>query len=545
MQEHLKKIILDSDSRGEFFLFNQIADPASPDRGALVRSFNMPQPKTTIYGLTTLLALYLTPGSAFFRSPRALAGVEAGLAYVERSQRPGGTFDLPDCNFASAPDTAFCVKRLLPVCRLLMQRGECPELLARIRRVMEKAAEGIAAGGFHTPNHRWAIASVLTVCSQLFDRPAFRGKAEEYLREGIDCAESGEYSERSAGNYNRINNDAMLLLYEETGDETYLETVRRNLKMMFCYFEPDGSIFTGNSTRYDSGLKVYPKDYYFEYLYMAWKTGDPEFAAAANRIMADQAARGERAPDCLALLLTHPALLDYEPQGCAYPQAYRRNFAGSGIVRVRDGAWSCSVLAGHPDFFRFQSGALRARVRIGMSFFEKRLFEASSITEKDGVYTLKADWKGWFYKPLAEKPATSDWWAMDQSKREIAPGPALSASVEIAQIEDGVSLRFHTRGCDRVPFKIVVSVDPGAFIRADGFLCEARPCAALAVKSGMLTIARGADGIEIGPAFASHFFVEGKEGGDRGSEALCSLYFTGYTSADRTITFRRLHGLFQ
>ena len=68
------------------------------------------------------------------------------------------------------------------------------------------------------------------------------------LKEGNDCNEDGEYAERSAGNYNRINNDAMIMLAVATGDESYYAPVLRNLEMMLTYIDPDDSIFTNNST---------------------------------------------------------------------------------------------------------------------------------------------------------------------------------------------------------------------------------------------------------------------------------------------------------
>ena len=126
--------------------------------------------------------------------------------------------------------------------------------------------EGLKIGGFHTPNHRWAIASVLLECWKLFGNEEWKQQAYQYLNEGIDCNEDGEFAERSAGNYNRINNDAMISIADSTGDDIYLDYAVRNLWMMMTYIEPDGSIFTANSTRQDRGKTVYPKDYYIEYL---------------------------------------------------------------------------------------------------------------------------------------------------------------------------------------------------------------------------------------------------------------------------------------
>ena len=64
-------------------------------------------------------------------------------------------------------------------------------------------------GGFHTPNHRWAIAGMLKLCGRLFNDDVMYASADRYLAEGIDCNEDGEYAEKSAGNYNSVNNDAM------------------------------------------------------------------------------------------------------------------------------------------------------------------------------------------------------------------------------------------------------------------------------------------------------------------------------------------------
>lgn len=54
--------------------------------------------------------------------------------------------------------------------------------------------------------------------------------------------------------------------------------------MTLTYIEPDGSIFTDNSTRWDNGMLVYPKNYYSEYLEMGIVKEIPEFLDMANYI---------------------------------------------------------------------------------------------------------------------------------------------------------------------------------------------------------------------------------------------------------------------
>ena len=49
------------------------------------------------------------------------------------------------------------------------------------------AADGLLCGGFHTPNHRWVIASSLMVSADFFGKDEYAKGAEGYLAEGIDC----------------------------------------------------------------------------------------------------------------------------------------------------------------------------------------------------------------------------------------------------------------------------------------------------------------------------------------------------------------------
>lgn len=543
MNQYLPKIIRDSEGRAELFERNQITDRQSDQYGGFVEEKLWTQPKSTIYKLTTLLSLYNTPQSRYYHSGEAMERIQAALDYVIRFQHEDGTFDYVNCNFHSAPDTAFCVKRLLPSFLFLQKNRDVPgsgEALKKIEGILRRGAEGIRQGGFHTPNHRWAIASVLMACANLFQEEKLRARAEEYLREGIDCNQYGEFSERSSGNYNRVNDEAMLTLYEETGDRQYLDCAVRNLKMMFSYFEPDGTIFTKNSTRYDSWKKVYPKDYYFDYLYLAYLTKEPVFAAAANRIMEDILARGDRTPDCLNRFLIHPELADYEPQGCGFPEKCRMENPASGIVRVRSGNVSCTMLSKTPYFLYFQAGALSVCARLGIIFFDKRSFQPDGISVGPEGCTLTQTMKGWYYTPFREKPKTSDWWEMDNASREIAPGPDLRITLSAAEEEDGIALRIRTEGCERVPFKIELGVESGCFVRTDGFLCTASAGEKIVARTGSLELSKGPDCIKIGPCFGSHFHIGGKDGAEDTDDTLFHIYFTGFTNTDRTIRFQRV-----
>ena len=288
MRKHYERILHDSEGRVQRYLDIQILDENSPFCGGFPKADSLAEPKTAIYRATTMTACYLNPESRYYLDAELGRRLTLALAFVRRSQRPGGYFDLINCNFFSGPDTAFCTKRLLPayvyLCKVVdgalpaapEAKAAAAELKPKYEAIIRDAADALCHCGFHTPNHRWAIASVLMLCAKLFDKPECRTAAEAILKEGNDCNEDGEYAERSAGNYNRINNDAMIMLAVATGDESYYAPVLRNLEMMLTYIDPDDSIFTNNSTRWDMGKKIYPREYYLEYLYMGYTCRKPE-----------------------------------------------------------------------------------------------------------------------------------------------------------------------------------------------------------------------------------------------------------------------------
>ena len=107
----------------------------------------------------------------------------------------------------------------------------------------------------------------------------------------------------------------------------------RKLEMMLTYIDPDDSIFTNNSTRWDMGKKIYPREYYLEYLYMGYTCRKPELLDAANAIMQMVERHALRSFDCLINLMLLPELAALEHEGSATPTNYHKYYEGSGIVR--------------------------------------------------------------------------------------------------------------------------------------------------------------------------------------------------------------------
>ena len=108
MRNHYQRILQDSDDRVRRFLEVQILDTTSPFYGGFPKADSLAEPKTAIYRATTMTACLLNPDSRYYLDGELTRRLELALAFVRRSQRPGGYFDLINCIFYSGPDTAFC-----------------------------------------------------------------------------------------------------------------------------------------------------------------------------------------------------------------------------------------------------------------------------------------------------------------------------------------------------------------------------------------------------------------------------------------------------
>ena len=432
----------------EDYLAKQVKDSSRPDYGRMPSEII--EGKLTIYLLTNAVCLYFCKESRYYKDEKLFDAIKTGLSFIERWQRDDGSLDYPSCNFYSAPDTSFCFRRLYGAWNILekhAQTEEEKELQNRYLILLLRCIPILLYGGFHTPNHRWAVMSVLFTLANVVEQngqPALevprypkeyfsedqiprtveelvrklRDRANQYLAEGIDGDEDGEYAERSTGNYNAVVDKSLISAYEATGDEKFLGYVERNLNMMLYYIDGDDTIFTQNSTRQDHGTKQYADKYFYLYTYMADKTGNPLFDAAAHKIIKDNMERADLAQDCMYIFMMYDWLLDYEFKGYGFLPEYRKFFRGSQVLRVKKENYVYSVLNNKAAFLFLKFGSLPIGLRIGESYCDIRNFIPKSIEVKDNGCVLKAEAGGWYYQPFKEDQGTSDWWAMDHTKRD-------------------------------------------------------------------------------------------------------------------------------
>ncbi len=565
MRRYWDHLVRSTEKRVEDFLERQIRDRGREDFGRM--ESQVIEGKETIYQLTNALCVYFCQESGYYKDAGLWTAILDGVGFVERWQRPDGSLDYPICNFYSAPDTAFCFRRLYGAWEVLRRYGSTEkekELQERYLILLLRCIPILLYGGFHTPNHRWAVLAAL-LCEEKLVRenpelaletadfaacsyasPAsfsdgeelcvrLRERAGQYLAEGIDGDEDGGYAERSTGNYNAVVDKSLMLAYEMTGDEDFLGYVERNLEMMLYYFDGDDTIFTQNSTRQDQGKAVYGDPYFYLYTYMAARTGSSRLDGAAHKFIADNRKRGDLAPDCLYIFMTHEELRRYEFRGYGFPETYRKYFPASQVLRVRKPGYVYTVLNHRAGFLFLKFGSLPLALRIGEAYCDVRNFVPQRMETEEGGCTLTAETEGWYYQPLKEPQGTSDWWRMDHSKRERLVTSRLRITVRIRELENGLSVTVKSEGLDGLPLRVELEIPAGGVLENETVRLTAGKGESLILKSGELKLRYGNQKLKVGPGYGTHSF-QGHYSGEKKNEAGYSVFLNDYTPYERTFS---------
>lgn len=482
MRNHYELLVKMNDRSVKGFLANQCLEEGhelygiTPNHG-----LGYVSAEQGIGGAATLMMAYYTPESEYYRNDLLLERGMLALKNAMELQHEDGSIDLPQTNFSCAATMAFTIFHMGPAMKLMRAFNQHTaiedEADALYTQFLNRAADGMLAGGFHTPNHRWVISSALSYCYNLLNRQDCLDEINLYLNEGMDCDEEGEYTERSAGTYNIICNNALIVLAQELNMPELLDHVRRNLHMVMKYIEPDNLINTLNSTRQDVGTAPNRSSYYSNFLNMAILTGDQEFAWMADDIAKDVEAsmvmgqplntpyphyhqfilQPERMETMLALTGVEPDL------------TYDKYFEVSGLVRWRKGDVSATLIKERPLFAKFQWANHTIHLRLAGSFYARAQFRAQEITPIENGYRLTFHDRWGYKRPLAEKPATSVWREMDHSKREQAMMKDFDFCVEVRFIgERSIEVTLNASGCERVPSKFEIMLQPeGRYIKDD------------------------------------------------------------------------------
>ena len=550
-------LLENAEERAVYFLDRQYGEE-SPYSGAVPAAdrFAPPEVRNTSIPLLELITLWLYPVSRFYANPEIPISAERALTYLKRVQRPSGNMDLSDCNFDSPPDSGFFLWDLIPLYRLLEKPGAlnpgtalpaeitkaAAVLLGKVKELIMPALEGIRTGGFHTANHRWVLASSLTAGYKLTGNEAYLERARQYLAEGLDCNEDGEYSERSAI-YNAVNNEAMIMLFEELGDKKYLSYVQRNLKMMVIFFEDDGSLFTGNSTRQDRGKKMYGGYYFYQYLYIAHHLEDEEAAKMAAFIASDFIkSRRQGGPSCLPSMLLRPVLKFPAEQKKAFTLPdYNRYLKSSGVVRYKKGKFSFSLLHDNPTWLCFNHGTLSAYCRASFGYFHYGNATIKNLETLKDCYRFSFRAEGWYFEPL-EKPASDlvNFRTEDHSvrRRQYPNYTELQITVRFPGEgrENGIDISFAATGINGVHYCFEFVLPAGIPVSGDHFTLLPKPGDYILLKNGGITLRDNTSCLSIRGGFAdTDLFATSRNSAPRSQEGF-TLYMNGTSPFSRTVS---------
>jgi hypothetical protein len=504
--------------------------PRQQPDGGLLDQYDIPLPHAAASFIATLASVCLAPESKFHRGSELIGRMERAATALKRMQHPDGTIDLPSTNFGSPPDTAFVLEPVCATLEVLRARGypETHALEAQLESFVRAGSSALLTGGVHTANHRWVVTAALARCDHLFPDTRYRDRIEEWLAEGVDLDEDGQYTERSTGVYNAVCDLALMTVARMIGRPTLLEPVRQNLSAMLYFLRPNGEVATEISRRQDRFTAATLRPYYRAYRYMGRLDQNGVFAQTADAIEREQGAAlaGE-----LIYLHESPELLGDPTDRSPLPTNYDSLFPRYNFVHIRRHSYDATVLGGHSRFFSFRNGgAVVEAVRMASAFFGKGQFTgALAWRQGDALYSLSQELEADYLQPLSAEQRRGGLldWDTSRAVRRRSNLFRLQARVDLREKPNLFLLSLEASGTERVPLAVEIVLRPGGKLAGAGLATVPRLSDAYFLREGYAQYQVGNQGVRIGPGAHAHSWVE-LRGAEPRLEGV-TLYLTAFT----------------
>jgi hypothetical protein len=462
--------------------------------------------------------------------------MEPTARFLLSVQYQDGNIDLYTTNFHSPPDTAFVVEPLaVAMSELRRSKVEGLEgIKAGLDKFLRAAGRALTVGGIHTPNHRWVVCSALARLNSLYPTPGYVSRIDDWLGEGIDIDDDGQFAERSTSIYSPTCDNGLLTVARLLNRPQLMDPVRRNLAMTLYYMHADGEVATEGSRRQDQYLRGSMAGYHIPYRFFALEERNGKFAAVARMI---EEKHGDELSGNLIYFLENPQLRRELPSVESLPDNFVRSFSRSDLVRIRRGIVSATILGANPTFFSFHKGAAALQaVRMAAAFFGKGQFQGVRIEQEGGRWSLKQSLTAPYYQPLpaeARRP-DGDWAKMDKNHRLQSEVQSLESTVVIREENGRFELQIDLGGCDNVP----VVVELG--FRRGGRLAGVVPVADMEdihiLEKGMGSYTYDGQTIEFGQGGADHRYTQLRGALPR-FDAM-TVYLTGFTPFRRQLIIK-------
>lgn len=512
------------------WLERQITDPRHAGFGCFPDEYGLHHVSTASGLLHGFLAAFACPGSRFHKDGLMLQRARAAAEFLRRHQHEDGTIDLLITNFHSTPDLGFVMHNVTAAVELARLSG-APGVEAALELFMKRGKEALLAGGVHTPNHRWVVCEALAGLHHLNPDDRCLRRIGQWLAEGIDIDEDGQYAERSTGVYNPVTNRALLVTALRAGRPELLDPVRRNLDSMLWLLHPDGEVVTEISTRQDQYTRATMDRYWFPLRYLAILDGNGQWAALARQT--------EGRGGSVSEYLRYPELRRPLPPDKPLPSDYHRLMKALKIARIRRGAWDATVLMnGGSRFLTLRHGSCAIEgVRFASAFFGKGQFRPVRWAPVPGGYRMTQSLEGPYYQPLdPPERVTVENYAALRARRRQSEVQNMEYEAAVTETGRGIAVRIRASGTANVPLTVEIVLRDGVELRG----AEPAPAGekSFLLKNGFAEARFEGRGFRFGPGLALHAYtqVRGAEPRPPGQ----SVYLCGFTPFGHTLEFTPL-----
>ena len=459
----LTNLIKANDSRIPNHLKNQELDRKHKWFGGIKDGYGIFRAGSASGFIKSLACAYVSPSSIYFHSDKLIDPLLNASNYLVNCQYEDGTIDLPSTNFHSTPDTAFVVEPICIAYNLLLkdEQEDTTAILDKLKVFLLKAGDALAVGGIHTPNHRWVVCMALARINQLFPNRKYLERIDQWLGEGIDIDQDGQYHEKSTYIYTPLVNRCLITIARLVDKPALFQPVRKNLDMSLYYRHANGEVATESSGRQDRYQKGTMQSYYYPYRYMAVLDGNQSFAAMSIEL---EKTVPEKLGAWLGIMLEDKSWQVELVKPSTLPDDYFKEFLGSNTIRIRRKKVDASILLSNPAFFTFfnNNAALEA-IRFASAFFGKGQFAATEWERNGNEIILSQHLIGPYYQPMDPKdlPEDGDWSKMPRLKRPQSEVQQQESKVIIRESDGKFELEIGIEGTDNVPVAVELAFRKG------------------------------------------------------------------------------------
>lgn len=416
----------------------QVLDLKSKYYGGIIDPISgvaLPSHRYTPRVMAVWISSITNPDSSYYHDTELLKKIELTTGYMLKAQHSDGTISLGSTNYHSPPDTGFVVVGLSQVLQVLYKDNwsQLDAIKLNIKLFLERTIPALVTGGIHTPNHRWVISAGLAFLYEIFKKDSLLARVNSWLLEGLDYTEDGEWTERSNGIYNVINNLMLFHVSRILDKPELLEPVRKNLEMMQYLIHPSGEIVTDYSGRQDFGVKSNLSNYYLIYRLMASLDQNPLFAHMADLGAECMTEPGSIENNAMIGHLLYPTLRNDKQTRVTLPEEYmviinkshprsaylkiscdkdettnilhsapHKEF-GSPVVRYRKKDTSATIMTNTPSFFSLRNGEARLLgVKVSTSFSPGIVY-FDEFEELNGGYRVRKVMEKGYNGPIPER----------------------------------------------------------------------------------------------------------------------------------------------